>query len=65
MVPMGFDTYFCLKDDILKNRLKVTGGCFNLRNIAISAENVDYSMLPEFSGSLSLYDNEVVEDSEV
>ncbi len=64
MVPMGFDTYQYLKDDVLKNRLKVTGGCFNLHNISILAENIDYSMLREFSGSLSLYDNESLKASD-
>jgi len=58
MIPMGFDTYRCLKEDVLKNRLKVTGGCFNLNNLNILTENVDYSMLREFSGSLSLLDND-------
>jgi len=59
MVPMGFDTYHCLKEDILKSRLKVTGGCFNLNNIAISADHINYSKLSEFSGSLSLYKSEI------
>jgi o-succinylbenzoate synthase len=59
MVPMGFDTYHCLKEDLLKKRLKVTGGCFNLNNIAISADHIDYAKLQEFCGSLSLYRSEV------
>lgn len=58
MIPMGFDTYRYLKEDVLKSKLKVTGGCFNLHNIQISVDHIDYSKLHEFSGSLSLYDNE-------
>jgi O-succinylbenzoate synthase len=58
MVPMGFDTYSWLKDDILKKRLIFRDGCFNLKNINISTDNLDFSKLNEFSGSLSLYEHE-------
>jgi O-succinylbenzoate synthase len=44
-IPMGFDTYCWLDDDILVKRLPVEDGCFDLKTVMDRCENVDYSKL--------------------
>jgi O-succinylbenzoate synthase len=44
-IPMGFDTYSLLDDDILVKRLPVEDGCFDLKTVMDSCEDVDYSKL--------------------
>jgi O-succinylbenzoate synthase len=44
-IPMGFDTYNWLADDILLERLTVNHGCFDLKSVMDLCTKVDYSKL--------------------
>ena len=44
-IPMGFDTYSWLKDDILVDKLSIVQGAFDLNTVINLSKNVNYSML--------------------
>ncbi len=54
MVPMGFDTYRWLAEDILSARLSVTNGSFDWQNVQQCMQRINFSYLQELSGSLSI-----------
>jgi len=48
MIPMGFDTYSYLREDVLKDRLFFGGGSFRLKESALTENQIDFSRLLEF-----------------
>jgi O-succinylbenzoate synthase len=44
-VPMGFDTYSWLDDDILFDRLPVKDGCFELETVVNLCNKINFSKL--------------------
>jgi o-succinylbenzoate synthase len=44
-IPMGFDTYNWLDDDILVDRFQVEDGCFDVKTVMEYGKNIDYSKL--------------------
>jgi O-succinylbenzoate synthase len=60
MLPMGFDTYQWLAEDILSARLSVSNGSFDWQNVRQSVQKINFSRLHELSGSLSI-DSQITE----
>ncbi len=54
MLPMGFDTYQALAEDILSTRFSVSNGSFDWQNVQQCVQRINFSCLQEISGSLSV-----------
>jgi O-succinylbenzoate synthase len=44
-IPMGFDTYNWLEDDVLLERIPIKNGCFDLKTVMNLSKQVDYAKL--------------------